>query len=223
MEKLEKEFIANGGEWKEYRIGDLFENIQQGARLKKDDHIPGLLPFVMSGVTDTGVAGYIGNINVRRFPAQSLTIDIFGNTFYRNYEFGASDDVGVYWNTTRTQNAKQLLYIAAAIQKSLQGRFDYGNKLRASQTFDFCILLPILNNTPAFSFMERYIEELEAERIEELEAERIEELEAYLKATGLKNYELSQNDVKSLDEFNEIVYVTAPPPPPLHKTQHIKK
>ncbi|MGI5085862.1 restriction endonuclease subunit S, partial [Treponema putidum] len=48
--------------------------------------------------------------------------------------------------------------------------------------------------------------------IEELEAERIEELEAYLTATGLKNYKLSQNDVKSLDEFNEIVYSTPPPP-----------
>ena len=40
--------------------------------------------------------------------------------------------------------------------------------------------------------MEKYIEELEAERIEELEAERIEELEAYLQVTGLSDYNITE-------------------------------
>ena len=115
----------------------------------------------MSGVTNTGVAGHIGNINVRKFPAQSLTIDIFGNTFYRNYEFGASDDVGVYWNKEQSpyQKKEHLLYMATVIQKSLQGRFDFGKKLRASQTYDFTIYLPTASHTtPDYAFMERFMQ-----------------------------------------------------------------
>ena len=36
------------------------------------------------------------------------------------------------------------------------------------------------------------------ERIEELEQERIEELEQYLVATGLNDYELTDEDIKTL-------------------------
>ena len=46
--------------------------------------------------------------------------------------------------------------------------------------------------------MEKYIEELEAERIEELEAERIEELEAYLQVTGLSDYNITEKKRKYL-------------------------
>ena len=66
------------------------------------------------------------------------------------------------------------------------------------------ILLPFKNGKIYFSYMEKYIEELEALRIEELEALRIEELEAYLVATGLKNYNLTKYDEKVLDKFNKL-------------------
>lgn len=49
----------------------------------------------MAGRTNTGVANYISNPIVM-FPKNSIKIDIFGNTFYREYEFSAGDDTGVY-------------------------------------------------------------------------------------------------------------------------------
>lgn len=145
------------------------------------------LPFVMSGVTNTGVAGYIGNINVRKFPAQSLTIDIFGNTFYRNYEFGASDDVGVYWNKEKSpyQNKEHLLYMATVIQKSLQGRFDYGKKLRASQTYDFTVYLPTdSHNEPDYAFMERFIYAVQKLVIKDVVVWTDKKMKAYRKIVG---------------------------------------
>ena len=51
--------------------------------------------------------------------------------------------------------------------------------------------------------MEKFIEELERERVEELERERVEELDAYLRATGLKNYELTQSEKSALAKFDE--------------------
>jgi hypothetical protein len=57
------------------------DKIVQGRRLKKDDQIPGTIPFVMAGTTNSGVVNYISN-PVARFPKNSITVDIFGNVFY---------------------------------------------------------------------------------------------------------------------------------------------
>lgn len=84
-------------EFGEFTYKSIFNKIVQGRRLKKDDQILGNIPFVMAGTTNTGVVNYISN-PVASFPKNSITIDIFGNTFYRDYDFGAGDDTGVYWD-----------------------------------------------------------------------------------------------------------------------------
>ena len=153
-------------QWREFKIGELFNNIRQGARLKQTDHIKGNLPFVMAGTENTGISGFIGNENARKFKANALTIDIFGNVFYRDYEFGASDDVGVFWNENNSVKEKSMLFLSVVISKSLQGKFDFGHKLRASQSYDIKILLPInQNNQIAFEFMENFISAVQKEAI----------------------------------------------------------
>ncbi|WP_304346521.1 restriction endonuclease subunit S, partial [Campylobacter showae] len=44
---------------------------------------------------------------------------------------------------------------------------------------------------------------LERERVEELERERVEELDAYLAATGLKDYKLTEKEEDALAKFDE--------------------
>ncbi|MGX2973720.1 hypothetical protein ACWIUH_01365 [Ursidibacter arcticus] len=120
--------------------------------MTKSDQIAGSLPFVMSGVTDTGVVKYIGN-SVTEFPKNSLTIDIFGNVFYRNFEFGASDDVGVYWNSEKEHSKEVMLVLAASIGRALAGKFDYGYKLRSSRSHKLTCHLPVQNGSPDFALM----------------------------------------------------------------------
>ena len=143
-------------DWKEYRFADIFNNIQQGRRLKKDDQIEGSIPFVMAGVTNTGIVNYISN-PVATFPKNSITIDIFGNAFYRNYDFGAGDDTGVYWNTERKFSREMMLFLTKTSEKALQGKFSYGKKLRSSQSLNFRMKLPTKNGTPDYDFMNTYI------------------------------------------------------------------
>lgn len=144
---------AQRGGIKPFKIKELFGNIQQGERLTKADQISGSLNFVMSGTTNTGIVGSIGNAVVR-FPKNSITIDIFGNVFYRNDEFGASDDVGVYWNNEDNAMDKHaMLYLAASLRKSLSGRFDYGYKLRASKSHNLTCLLPEKDGKPDTGLM----------------------------------------------------------------------
>ncbi|HFI0215746.1 TPA: restriction endonuclease subunit S [Streptococcus suis] len=144
----------------------LFPSIHQGRRLKKDDQIQGDLPFVMAGTTNTGIVGKIGN-DVRKFPKHSITIDIFGNTFYRGYEFGAGDDTGVFWNTENTQ-PKSLLFLKTIIEKQLLGKYDFGHKLRASQTYDMEFQIPTQNNQPDYTFMSDFIKVIEKLVIKDL-------------------------------------------------------
>ncbi|WP_081168307.1 restriction endonuclease subunit S [Lactococcus garvieae] len=120
----------------------LFNHIQQGKRLKKSDQLDGDIPFVMAGTTNTGIVKYISN-PVRSFPKNSLTIDIFGNTFYRDYEFGAGDDTGVFWNDHNKFSKNQMLFLSTVINIFLAGKYDFGHKLRASQTSNFEVSLPV--------------------------------------------------------------------------------
>lgn len=180
--------------WGEFKYKDVFNRIEQGRRLKKDDQIDGTIPFVMSGTTNAGVVNYIAN-PVASFPKNAITIDIFGNTFYRNYAFGAGDDTGVYWNDVTAYSSNAMLFFAVAMQKSMMGRFSYGKKLRSSQSENFTMRLPVTDNGFInFDFMESFIAELEAERVAELEA--------YLTVSGLDNYELSGDEVQALQNYS---------------------
>ncbi len=163
--------------------------------MKKEDQLPGDIPFVMAGVTNAGVVNYISN-PVASFPANSITIDIFGNTFYRNYAFGAGDDTGVYWNDSINYSERAMIFFAVAMQKALSGKFSYGKKLRSSQSFDFKMKLPIKNSKIDFDFIESFVAELEAERVAELSA--------YLTVSGFDNYELSDEELEALQKYQSI-------------------
>ncbi|MBR0544878.1 MAG: restriction endonuclease subunit S [Treponema sp.] len=147
-------------QWGEFEFKQIFNNIKQGRRLKKEDQKEGTIPFVMSGTTNTGVVGYISN-PVASFPSNSITVDIFGNTFYRKFDFGAGDDTGVYWNDKENYSKDEMLFFTAAMGKSLFGKFDYGNKLRSSQSFDIKMQLPTKNNKPDYATMETFIKAVE--------------------------------------------------------------
>ena len=65
-----------------------------------------------------------------------------------------------------------------------------------SNVLSLIIQVPFIKNKLAFSYMENYINTLEAERIETLEA--------YLQTTNLKDYKLTRNDKKILDTFEKL-------------------
>lgn len=150
------DIIGNEEILAEFSYSDIFNKIAQGRRLKKDDQITGEIPFVMAGTTNNGVVNYISN-PVASFPKKSITIDIFGNTFYRNYSFGAGDDTGVYWSDQIEYSKEQMLFFATVMQKSITGKFDFGKKLRSSQSFNLKMQLPIKNNQPDYTLMETLI------------------------------------------------------------------
>lgn len=185
----------NKVEWGEFTFNEIFNKIAQGRRLKKDDQIPGDIPFVMAGVTNTGIVNYISN-PVATFPGNSITIDIFGNTFYRDYSFGAGDDTGVYWSDIYDYSKETMKFFAISMSKTVEGKFDFGKKLRSSQSLHLKMMLPVKNDQIDFNFMDDFIEELEKKYISELEF--------YLSSCNLKNCDLTPAEEKVLSDYEHI-------------------
>ncbi len=140
-------------EFASFNFDKVFDSIKQGRRLKKDDQLPGNIPFVMAGIGNNGVVNYISN-PVASFPKNSITIDIFGNTFYRNFDYGAGDDTGVYYSTTKKYSEKMMLYFTTTMYQAVKGKFDFGKKLRSSQSLKFKMILPTKSNQPDYKAME---------------------------------------------------------------------
>lgn len=140
----------------EFTYDSIFNKITQGRRLKKEDQVSGNIPFVMAGTTNTGVVNYISN-PVASFPKNSITVDIFGNTFYRSYAFGAGDDTGVYWNSEKNYSKEILLFLSTSMEKSISGKFNFGKKLRSSQSLNFKMMLPTQNQQPNYEMMETFM------------------------------------------------------------------
>ena len=119
-------------------------------------------------------------------------------SFYRSGDNGAFQGLFPKFNK---YNRKHMLYFLAILSKHFVN-FEYSTGM--SNVLSLIIQVPFIKNQLAFSYMESYINTLEAERIETLEAERIETLEAYLQITNLKDYKLTRNDKKILDMFEKL-------------------
>lgn len=189
---------------KEFRFVDVFNSIKQGRRLKKEDQCPGNIPFVMSGTTNTGVFGYVSN-PIAVFPKNSITIDIFGNSFYRNYGFGAGDDTGVYWSSVKQYSKSVMLFFTAAMKKALSGKFSYGKKLRSSQSLHFKMQLPAKDGKPDYKTMELLISAIQKLVIKDVVQFTNRKLDTYknIVSKGSIRYQISEQRsmiVASADE-----------------------
>lgn len=199
LEKLEKDFLVSGGKWKEFKIGELFD-IGTGSSLSSEELRTGEIKRVSAKSFDNGIIGTFSTEdlpNARHFE-NFISVNFFGDVFYHSYKASVEMKVHTLKLKKKEFNSKTGLYIAGAVKKILRNQFGYGNQLSSSKLkeCDFRILLPVLNGKINFSYMEKFIEELEVERIEELEA--------YLIATGLKDYTLNQKDIETLDSFSKM-------------------
>ncbi|KGN71572.1 restriction endonuclease subunit S [Porphyromonas sp. COT-239 OH1446] len=176
-EQAIKNFEAGNVEWGKYRFEKVFNHIKQGRRLKKDDQKEGAIPFVMAGTSNTGVINYISN-PIATFPPNSITIDIFGNTFYRNYGFGAGDDTGVYWDDQKNYSQELMLFFTTAMSRALVGKYSFGKKLRSSQSLKEQMFLLEHQGSPDYSGMKTFISAIQKLVIKEVVLYADREIEA---------------------------------------------
>lgn len=88
-----------------------------------------------------------------------------------------------------------LFFVSCAIQKSIKTKYGYEYKASWDRVKKDFIQLPVkADETIDFDFMDSFISELEAERIAVLSA--------YLKVSGLDNYELSKDEEQVIEDYS---------------------
>ena len=197
-----------GVEWGEYRLGDLFEKIYTKKLSYKADDLPKqptgdfVLPCLTSSFQNQGLNYYAPKgdatilSNVISLPSNS---DVY-RAYYQSREFTIlSDAYAIRWKHDKDEiSHNQYLFMVMCINKVTDlPIYSYKNKLGGWNVVkEKYIGLPTKDGKIDFDFMESFIRELEEERIRELAA--------YLKVSGLDNYELSNSESKALADFETL-------------------
>lgn len=150
-EKLISE-LANKN-WQPVRVSDIFDIIKRGKRLINAHRIEGNLPFITAGIINQGISSYISNPNIEIFPSNSITIDMFGKVYYRDFEYDADDHVAILACSDDSISKESLLFICPLIEKAIMGKFDYAQNFYASDVYDILIKLPHNGSEIDFKYM----------------------------------------------------------------------
>ncbi|EQL60783.1 restriction endonuclease subunit S [Helicobacter pylori] len=211
----------NAIKWGEFKLGDLFEKIiikplpYQTAQLPKKKTPTHELPALTAGILNQGLNNFVPKENatiLKNVISISANGANTGATFYQSHEFCVLQDAyAIEFIGDKKLNDKEYLFFVCAISKVIynNSKYEWTNKAGWNKVKNELISLPLkpTANTQTlkdidFHFMEKFIAELEQCRLAELEQCRLAELEAYLKATGLSNTTLSNDEENALNLFN---------------------
>ncbi|WQS58642.1 restriction endonuclease subunit S [Helicobacter pylori] len=205
----------NAIKWGEFKLGDLFEvlsskKIYHANTIKiHDTQIENSYPYVVRATTNNGIKGFI--IDDPTFTNEKNTLSFAQDTFtvfYQKKPYFTGNKVKVLKPKFAFKSPKILHFISAILQFILKPlTWGLGSTTESIAEFKFSLPLKPTANTQTledidFTFMEKFIAELEQCRLAELEQCRLAELEAYLKATGLENTTLSNDEENALNVFN---------------------
>ncbi len=176
-------------EWGEFNIIDIFD-VKNTRNILSRDIIEnsGKTPYLCASAENNAVSSYISFDE--RYLEKGDCIFIGGKTFivsYQEKDFYSNDSHNLVLylkNNKKTKFVK--LFFAACINRSLGHKYSWGDSISNKKIQKDKVSLPIRNGKIDFEFMESFIADLEAERISRVEA--------YLLATGLKDYTLTDEE-----------------------------
>ncbi len=178
-----------------FRLGELFESANGNFDLQKT-HINGKGDYVITaGLANNGIMGKT-DIDARVFDKNTITIDMFGAVFYRNFQYKMVTHARVFSLKAKFEiTEKQGLFLANSFH-FLSKKFGYDNMCSWTKIKDTNIQLPSKNNTPDFDFMDAFIAELQ-------QANK-QKLKSYLAQNGLLDCTLTDKERLALETYNNV-------------------
>ncbi len=155
---------------------------------------------ITAGLSNNGVLGQ-SDIKAKVFESHTITIDMFGCTFYRSFAYKMVTHARVFSLKPKFKINHKIGLFLSTLFFGYPKKFGYENMCSWVKIKNDKVILPLkpTANTQSledidFDFMEKFIAELEQCRLAELQA--------YLKATGLENTTLSNDEQNALNVFN---------------------
>ncbi|GAA6828919.1 restriction endonuclease subunit S [Helicobacter pylori] len=192
----------NAIKWGEFKLGDLFEASNGDFDIQKR-HINHKGEFVITaGLSNNGVLGQ-SDIKAKVFESHTITIDMFGCAFYRSFPYKMVTHARVFSLKPKFEINHKIGLFLSTLFFNYPKKFGYENMCSWAKIKNDKVILPLKPTASAqtikdidFNFMEKFIAELEQCRLAELQA--------YLKATGLSNTTLSNDEENALNVFNNL-------------------
>ncbi|WP_455488426.1 restriction endonuclease subunit S [Haemophilus sp.] len=199
---MEEEFLASGGIFEDCKISDVF--IVSTPKKKFDANkitFGGKYPYVARGDKNNGIRGYISeseeylnNGNTISFGQDTATM------FYQKDAYFTGDKIKIFTEKFGKLNDKNAQYLLSTMKKSFS-LFSWGSSSFNEDILNNTIFtLPFIKNEIAFTYMDDFITELQAERLQELQG--------YLKVTGLSDYTLTEEEQRAIDDLDNVKWGT---------------
>ena len=186
--------------FREFKVRELFDGSTGDTDLKKE-HLDGQgYPVVTAGVDNLGIAGY-SSTNAKVLPANTLTVDMFGNCYFRPFEYKMVTHARVFSLSLKDGQLtpETGLYICTMFNW-LRSKYNYSNMCSYNKIKAETIQFPVKPGTDEVNYTEDDIDWAYMESyIQELEESYIQELDAYLKETGLDDYTLTDDEREVLE------------------------
>lgn len=168
-------------EWKEFRVGRLFDIELSRGDIKEDDVDEGVLRLISAGETNNGVVKHIdaeGDGSAEIFAGNKITVDMFCNAYYQAEPFYAVSHGRVNILTAKFVLNQYVALFITTIIKNEQLKYSYGRAVYSNVIADMIIKLPVKHNSdgsifedgtlnysdegfvPDWQFMENYIKSL---------------------------------------------------------------
>lgn len=143
--------------YEEFRVGDLFDGLSGDFDIKQE-HINNKGDIVItSGVENLGIFGKT-NVEARLIDEKTLTIDMFGNVFYRPYKYKMVTHARVFALIPKFDMSNQIGLFMTTVFFYLKEKYSYSNMCSFSKIKNEKIKLPAIDeNTPDFDYMEKAI------------------------------------------------------------------
>lgn len=145
---------------------------------------------VSSGENKNGIVGRT-DVQARIFSSNTITVDMFGNSFYHPYKYKIVTHARVFSLKPKHPIDENIgMYIISSL-KYLKHFYSYGNMCSWEKIKKRPIVLPVnRNNKIDYKFMEEYVSELKKSRINEIKN--------YINKSGLENCSLTKEESHAL-------------------------
>lgn len=184
--------------FKTFKVGELFDIHPTSAYKMKNDELfasDGTTPVLSNSSVSNGIGGYCGLT-----PTEQGGMITFSDTttgadtmFYQSSPFiGYPHVQGMYPYQPDKWDEKCCLYVISCIRKSAGNGWNYAVKFNRALVKELSIELPVVESADVDH--EYTVDDINYEYMQE----RIAELDAYLAASGLDDYELTDEDKEIL-------------------------
>lgn len=155
--------IINVTLWHDFFIGDLFDTFLSSDDMQPKNIIEGETPLISSGKGNNGIVAYIDDSNAKKWPGNTITVDMFGKAFYQEkpYHCVSHGRVNILIPKFKI-NAYELQFIATIIEKIASGKYEFKEMCTGKKLLKDKIKLPVdKTGNPDFLYMESYMKNLE--------------------------------------------------------------